>query len=206
MMLHFRNKAPVPLSSFKIRIPPQPQLRVDIKDEAASSIGIGETLRVQLIVDCLQPFSESPQLQLSFISVPGTGHAYPLRLPIAASTYVEGVALSSPDFDVKWANLGGEPRETSFSLPASGLASLEGARQMFSQIRFAALDAPGFLGVRFAGSFRTATPSRTGDNISVGVLAQVTPEPMTNSYHVSIRAQHGDVTQALKQLVTSYLA
>jgi hypothetical protein len=87
-----------------------PCVACQIKEEPPLSIGIGDTVRVQLTAECLQPFQESPQLQLSFISVPGTGHAYPLRLPFAVCTFIEGVAMASPDFDMRWSGLGGEVR------------------------------------------------------------------------------------------------
>jgi hypothetical protein len=72
-----------------------------------------------------------------------------------------------------------QPREAAFTLPASGgMASIDGARVLLSQLRLAPIDAPGHLGVQFAGSFRTNSVSRSGDHISVGILAKVTPEPM----------------------------
>jgi hypothetical protein len=78
-----------------------------IKDEVSSVIGVGEQIRVQVQLECLQPFHDSPALQLSFISVPGTGHAYPLRLPVMPCHFVEEVPMSTPDFEARWGGLAG---------------------------------------------------------------------------------------------------
>lgn len=203
MMLHFRNRAAVPLTAFKVRIPPQAQLKVELKDEVPSVIGVGEAIKVPVTLECMQPFQDPPALQVSFLSVPGTGHAYPLRLPVAVASFVEDVAMGPADFEGRWMMLTGEPRERSFSVPSSGPVSAEGARQLLASLRCQARADAATLPGRFAGSFRTATISKTGDRISVGILAQAVPNGMTNSYDVTIRSQHGDVTSALARLLTA---
>ena len=144
----------VPLTAFKIRIPAQTQLKVEVrhtrfcvvtgrvplacalvaplqrwrthgcvsparvldvvqmKDEVPSVINTGESIRVQLTLECMQPFQDSPQLQVSFLSVPGTGHAYPLRLPVTVANFVEDVSMPPADFEARWGSLAGEVRTT----------------------------------------------------------------------------------------------
>ena len=83
-----------------------------MKDEVPSVINTGESIRVQLTLECMQPFQDSPQLQVSFLSVPGTGHAYPLRLPVTVANFVEDVSMPPADFEARWGSLAGEVRTT----------------------------------------------------------------------------------------------
>jgi hypothetical protein len=231
-------------------------VRVQLKDEVPSVIGVGEAIKVPVTLECMQPFQDPPALQVSFLSVPGTGHAYPLRLPVAVASFVEDVAMGPSDFEGRWMMLTGEvrlcrhtsrcvcvggvgvvvvcvcgggvalvgggrevlpplaplrmlgatlppftprhwppwrillpvvcglscrnqPRERAFSVPSVGPVSAEGARLLLASLRCQARPDAATLPGRFAGSFRTATLSKTGEGrISVGILAQAVPNSM----------------------------
>jgi AP-2 complex subunit alpha len=60
--------------------------------------------------------------------------------------------------------------------------------------------------VTVAGTFRTGTPAPTGDKVSVGILARVEANAATNSFRVTVRAVHKDVSLAIKNGFKAVLA
>lgn len=60
--------------------------------------------------------------------------------------------------------------------------------------------------ISIACTFRTGTAAPTGDKISVGCLARIEGNPMTNSYRITVRAVHRDISVAAKNCLKSVLA
>ena len=74
-----------------------------------------------------------------------------------------------------WHCIALQPRERVLSVPSGTAVSAEGCRTILGYLRCQARPDPYATPMRFAGSFRTATVSKTGDRISVGILAQAMP-------------------------------
>jgi AP-2 complex subunit alpha len=200
------NKCTVPLVAFKLRVPPFPAVTVTVGD-APSTIAPKAQVQVPVTLACLQPFVDPPMLQLSFISTPGTGHAYPLQLPIAVHSFCEAVAMPPADFKTRWTGLAGAPREvTAIISPASGggAVSAANAGAALQKITMAAIDA-GAPGPTGACSFRTHSVAPTGQKISVGCLSMIIPDSAGGAFKVAVRSQHPDVSRALMQVLQAQL-
>ena len=216
--LFIGNKRPVALVGFKLRVPPVPALRAtvtggggaaDAADGAVpTTIAPRQQLQVAVALECLQPFAEAPALQISFISAPGTGHAYALRLPVSVHSFCEPVAMPAADFKARWTALAGAPREvTAVIPPASGpsAVTMAAAGEALARLGFSAVDA-GAPGATGASSFRTRSTAPNGQLISVGCLAMAIPDAAgVGAFKVAVRTQHGDVSTALMGQVRAIL-
>jgi AP-2 complex subunit alpha len=200
------NKLGVPLVGFKLRVPPVPGVKVEPVGDVATTVGPRAQVQVQLSLESMQPFVEPPALQVSFISEPGTGHAYQLRVPVAVSNFCEQVAMAGPDFKTRWGALAGAPREVTAIIPAATPAavSMDAAAKALAAVNMAAIDA-GAPGATGASSFRTHTLAANGQHISVGCLAMVIPDAAGGVFKVAVRTQHADVSKALMAVLQSLL-
>ena len=201
------NKCTNPLVTLRLRVPPCPAVRVSSSD-VPESIAAKAQVQVTLTLESMQPFTEPLALQLSFISAPGTGHAYPLQLPIAAHSFCEAVSMPPADYKARWTALAGAPREvTAVIVPASGAGavSMAAATAALQKLGMAAIEA-GAPGATGACSFRTHSVAATGQAISVGCLAMVIPDATgSGAFKVAVRSQHADVSRALMQVLQSQL-
>lgn len=210
--LFIGNKRNAPLVGFKLRVPPSAGVKATVAPDSEgvvpSSIAPRQQLQVPIAVEALQPFAEAPVLQVSFISAPGVGHAYALRLPIGVHSFCEPVAMPPADFKARWTALAGAPREvTAVIIPASGTGAvtMAAASDALGKLGFSAIDA-GAPGATGASSFRTRATAPNGQFISVGCLAMAIPDAGgVGGFKVAVRTQHGDVSNALMAQVRAIL-
>jgi AP-2 complex subunit alpha len=203
--LFFGNKMAVPIVGLKVRVPEFPALKVELGDFSAS-VSVGAQGAVPFSIECMAPFVDSAPLQVSFISNPGTGHAYALRVPVGASTFCEPVELPGPDFKTRWTALAGAPKEaTAVITPKNGDVSLESAKTVLGRIGMSNVEA-GAPGATGASSFRTRATAPTGQFISVGCLAMIIPDMASGVYKVALRTQHPDVSKALLTTLQGFFA
>jgi len=200
------NKCTTPLVAFRLRVPPFPAVGVTMSD-VPESVAAKAQVHVTLTLESLQPFVEPPALQLSFISSPGTGHAYPLQLPVAVHSFCEAVTMPPADYKTRWTALAGAPREvTAVVSPASGAGavSMAAATAALQKLGMAAIEA-GAPGATGACSFRTHSIAPTGQPISVGCLAMAIPDTAGGAFKVAVRSQHADVSRALMQVLQAQI-
>jgi hypothetical protein len=198
------NKTAAPLSLFKLRTPPVPAVKAETS-EVPSTVAPRAQAQVHLTLECLQPFAEPLALQMSFISTPGTGHVYPLRLPVGLHHFCEPIAMAADDYRARWTALAGAPREvTAVVTPRGGAEGVTKAAAIdaLSKIRMSDVEA-GAPGATGASSFRTRSTNATGAFISVGCLAMVIPAAPV--FKVAVRTQHPDVSKGLMALLQALL-
>lgn len=190
---------------FKVRVPESPAVKVTV-GEFPNTVGIKAQIQVPLNVECMTPFSEAPALQISFISEPGTGHAYALRVPVGVTQFCEPVTMVGQDFRTRWTALAGAPKEvTAIIKPASGNVDAATATKIFESIGMSSVDA-GAPGATGASSFRTKTVAANGQQVSVGCLAMNIPDTANGQYKVAIRTQHPEVSKAIMAIVQQQLS
>ena len=152
----------------------------------------------------MQPFVEPLPLIISFITTPGTGHLYPLTLPVALHNFCEPVAMAGDDYKARWGALAGAPRELTAAItPGSGASSSDKAKESLGKIHMAVLDVAGAPGAPGASSCRTLSVNASGATISVGCLAMIIAAGPV--YKVAVRTQHADVTKSLMASLTKLL-
>lgn len=200
------NKGAVPLVAFKLRTAPSAAVKVEVGD-APSVIAPKAQVQVPLTLESLQPFTEAPRLMLSFISTPGTGHAYALSVPVALHNFCEPIPMGADDYKGRWTALAGAPREVTAAIaPAAGAdaITMAAASAALAKINMSSVDA-GAPGATGASSFRTASVNAAGARISVGCLAMVIPAPAAGVFKVAVRTQHEQVSKALMAVLQQQL-
>jgi Alpha adaptin AP2, C-terminal domain/Adaptin C-terminal domain len=195
--LYFGNKTSTSLHALKVRVPETPALRASVSDPAGV-IAPRAQATVVISVEALTPFLEAPALQVSFISTPGTGHAYALQLPLSVANFCEPITLAADDFKSRWGALAGAPKEVKAIItPASGAPSMEEAAAAIKEsLNMASVEA-GAPGVTASSSFRTKSLSAAGQPVSVGCLIMALPDAASGVYKVAVRTQHESVSKAV---------
>jgi hypothetical protein len=198
MVVFVGNKTAVPLVAFKLRTAPSPAVKAEV-GEVPAAVAPSAQVQVPIALESMTPFTEAPKLLLSFISSPGTGHAYGLSVPVPLHAFCEPVAMEADDFKARWTALAGAPRELTAAIaPAAGAEAITmaAAAAALAKINMSTVEAgaPGATGV---SSFRTNSVNAAGVRISVGCMAMVIPAPAAGVFKVAVRTQHEQVTKAL---------
>ena len=154
-----------------------------------------------------KPFADAPKLSVSF-STKGRQHNYPLRLPIVASSFTERVPLEAEAFMQRWQALDGPEREEQIVFSPKAAIDMTRNRKILSeQLKFAiatGLDKSDTT-LSLATTFRTGSVSESGNKISIGCLLRLEANHEAKAYRLTVRAVHGEVSLAMKNIVVNLL-
>ena len=214
VVLFIGNKsAATPLVALRVRVPERADgaLRASVMQEGLpTSVAPKAQAQVTILVESLKPFAEPPALQLSFISEPGTGHAYLLSVPCSMAQFCEPAPTEGADFRAKWGALAGAPRDaTGVAKPAgaqgAAAVSLEGAKRAVELLGFAdvAAGAPGATG---AGLLRTKSLNAQGLPISVPCFVMCIPDAAGSQFKIAVRSPVEAVSKGLLASLQAGLA
>eukprot|EP00604_Paraphysomonas_vestita_P001033 CAMPEP_0174821540 /NCGR_PEP_ID=MMETSP1107-20130205/9052_1 /TAXON_ID=36770 /ORGANISM="Paraphysomonas vestita, Strain GFlagA" /LENGTH=853 /DNA_ID=CAMNT_0016038711 /DNA_START=353 /DNA_END=2914 /DNA_ORIENTATION=- len=185
------------------------------KNDPAPRISLADQTKMALAVESVKPFSEAPEMIVSFTEVTRgikTRYSYPLRLPITATSFFEPIVLEKNDFMQRWKALEGEDKEVQEVFTSSQPIS----SQLIQSVR--ANLAPALhlgLGVGLdtdftvtaCASFRTGTPNpEGGGNISVGTMMRLEGDAAGGRFRITVRSKHKAISLALKNVVKSQLS
>jgi hypothetical protein len=198
LFLGNRTSPAIPLVGLKLRIPEHAGVEC-VLGEVPTTILPGAQLKVSVTCTAKAPFVDPPQLQLSFISSPGTGHAYPLLLPLAPANFFAPAALPPEAFKKKWGDLNIPPKALTaayrakegaeVTLEAAG-AALTGHLKL-AQCEVMPTAASG------AGVFKTTTLGPTGAPVAVGVLVMIIPDAAAGVFKCAVRTTLETVTKSI---------
>lgn len=215
--LFYGNKSGGELVGFAAALAPAPFLRVQVAQDAPSSVGPGQQARQQLLVEAMRPFdyAEAPTLTVRF-TLQGRAHEYGLPVPIVPTGFCEPVTLAAGDFMARWRSLEGQNRERQeiISTPAlAGFSFEPAAVAAFKQRLLEGLhlaQAPGVdatdASVSAACSFRTGATGPDGNKLSVGALLRVEFNAQARAVRVTSRAVHGAIAGALVNTVKALVS
>lgn len=154
----------------------------------------GAPLAIDVTVECWQPFVEPDKLVLS---VGGTAVGV-FVLPVTLAHFMEPLRLESEAFTTRWNSLTGAAYAACTLAPLPTPATLRGALSSCNLAVAGESAAPGAMGCA-AGLLRTATPTASGTNISIAVIAVVDPHG-----NIMVRSADGNLAQAtLKAIQTA---
>ena len=106
-----------------------PRLRFSVS-ELPQDFGVGQTQTQVLMMECMQPFQDPPELKVAFSSG-GASMAYTVPLPILLTHFCEGVHLDIADFDVRWGRLVGAGLEGSATFTSPLRSAIRCPRLIF---------------------------------------------------------------------------
>lgn len=207
----FKNKTDAPMANLVVTMPEVPYLRVRA-EPVPTDLAPQASAQYQIMAECMQPYDVAPELTVSFDSA-GRSHLYPLRLPTVATCFVEPVSLGRDDFLQRWGALEGHNREQQVvfnaanPIDSASMADISG--RLFTQglkLGIATGLAQNEFVVAAAGTFRTGSVSPTGAKISVGCLVKLEANPQAGAFRLTVRAVHGQVSVALKNVIKSQLS
>ena len=187
--LTITNKTAAPLNLLKVRVPPVPYMSAEVQD-VSKVVYPGKPAQVSVQVESLRPFGAPADLQVSFLSAPSNGHAYPLRLPLFPNHFIVPVPVSKEAYAQRWRTLKPEAGIVECAAPA-----VQDAGDLLAALGFAETlrDAAAVYG---AASYKTTTVSQaTGAKVAVGCLVKVAVTE--GGYAAEVRTQHPDVSKAL---------
>lgn len=100
--LFFRNVGKESLNSFKSQmIDENAMLRFEIASTDAD-FPAGGQMQQQILLECINPVHPGPVLTLEYLTPSNAKRETTLALPITLATFIEPLALSGPDFIVRW--------------------------------------------------------------------------------------------------------
>lgn len=185
------------------------------KNDPPTRISLADQGKMTLAIECLKPFSDAPELTVSFTEVSRgvrTRYLYPLRLPIAATCFFEPIVLEKNDFMQRWKALEGEDKEVQEVFTSGQPIS----SQLIQTIRSVhvpalhlglgvALDTE--LTVTACASFRTGTPNpEGGGNVSIGAMMRLEGDASGGRFRITVRAKHKHISLALKNVMKAQLS
>ena len=198
--LFIGNKsASTPFVALRVRVPEKEGIKVTVPSDVSTTVPPKAQVQIALTVELFKPFSDPPALQLSFISEPGTGHAYLLSLPLSLSQFCEPSLMEGADFRTKWGQLAGPPRDVNGVIkPASGesVVSLETSKRalVFLNMADVAANAPGATG---SSVMRTKSINAQGVQVSVPCFVMCIPDPNNAQFKVAIRTPVESLSKSL---------
>jgi hypothetical protein len=209
MTLAFNSQAD-DISNFSAIVSDMEYARMQ-KQEPSSRISMADQTKLDLFFDCIRPFSEVPDLTVSF-SVGQKRYSYPMKLPLTASAFFEPVVLDKANYMTRWKALEGGDQEQQEVF----LSNVPISPNFVNAVRTKCI--PGLkmgiatgldndLTVTACCSFKTGTAAPDGSgNISIGALMRIEGDAGSNRFRVTIRAKHPQIAVAIKNIVKSQLS
>lgn len=200
--LFYGNKSPQALNNLGVVVKQNAFFRTQVED-VAKVLAPKQQLKQQIMVECMQPFVNPAEIVVSY-TMGSQQASITLQLPCVATSFLEPVKLGLDDFNKRWGALEGQGREQQDVFVAK--VDLQSSTKLLVDVmKFGLVEGADMTsGLSLAATFRTGTASPTGDKISVGCLLKL--EAQANSFRLTVRAVHPDVSLALKNSIKSVLA
>ena len=200
------RSASTPLVAFKLRIPEHAGLEASV-GEVPASIAPGAQARVTVTLAARAPFADPPMLQLSFISSPGVGHAYPIHLPLTPSNFMAPAPLPPDQFKQRWGALAAAPKALTAAFRAARAETCTlawAAEALATHLKVAPVEVMPSA-TSGAGVFKTTTLGPSGAPLNVGVLVMVIPDAAGGVFKCAVRTTLESVTAAVMATLKTLL-
>ena len=172
---------------------------------------VGGQVQVQLMVECMQPFSGNPSIELKFSSS-GTDYVYPMPIPVIMTKFVEGVPMQGADFGARWGGMTAEGLEVQGvfngkdAIDVTAMPGLVGNVTGLTVVPDMLAANPNVINA--AGTLKTGSPAAGGGGgkIQVGCLMMLEMNPAAQAYRLTVRTQIPSVSNtffdSVKKLLT----
>lgn len=196
--LFYGNKTQVPLTNFQPVLQwssdDSKNLNVQIK-AVDSTLDAGAQIQQMLTAECIDSYSDSPSLQLSF-RYNGTPQNFIIKLPLTVNKFFEPTEMSSESFFARWKNLGGEKQRAQKVFKAQQPLDLPGAKNKLSGFGVQLLEGidPNPDNMVCAGIIHTQSHQ-------VGCLLRLEPNKQAQMFRLTVRASKEQVTNEICNLL-----
>jgi AP-2 complex subunit alpha len=218
LSVFFGNLGSTPLNHFRVHIDESDHLSMqkqgtegilDTEEDGGCTVEVRTQAKLLLLVEVLSPFDEVPAIVISFVTIDGTRHEYPLRLPIVVTCFMEPVTLDPGPFMQRWKLIEGQDRECQEVVKAPQ-NSLQIDEEYMQRIALIVTDGLNFgrcqgcdptpWTVSGAATFRTGARDAKGNSINVGCLIRVEANPQAGAFRITTRTLHPLCSKAVKNV------
>jgi AP-2 complex subunit alpha len=207
MSLFFQNLSDKPITNFAVTIPTMDYLAVQTQN-SPPTINNGQETCMKIMANCILPFADVPQLEVSFTS--GSPRVYALRLPILASCYFEPITINKEGYMARWKSLEADKTEVQeiFQSPKPIDADLltHIRTNLFQSLHIApseGLDGP--MTATGCCSLRYANPEG-GAPLVYGTLLRIEGDANKKVFRITVRSKHATVSSAVRNIFKGHLA
>jgi hypothetical protein len=200
----FKSQAPV--ANIRVQVPDTPFMRFKQDNQAPTILQPGQQQVHYVQLQCLRPFLNPPKYLVEFTEAHGETTQLPLMLPAVLTKFVAPAEVPMGSFRQAFENFGGPKQEA----------------QIVGQAKVPPGQWPNYLTKGFnmhmlpesnqsssfaAGTFQTSTPdpSNPGKMITSPTMVKLDFEPNKRMTRITVRAQHGEVSSALIEIMKTYL-
>mmetsp|Transcript_1310 Transcript_1310/g.3187 ORF Transcript_1310/g.3187 Transcript_1310/m.3187 type:complete len:999 (+) Transcript_1310:180-3176(+) len=205
LTISFRNASEEPIGGLRVMIPEVPFLRCQQFSQVPPTLGPGQQFDHFVQVDCLRPFLQPAKYLVEYTDRGGV-RQLPLMLPCIMTKFIAPAEIPMQQFRYYFESLAGPPREA----------------QVIAQAKQSANQWPNYLARGFnmftlrestpastfaAGTLHTLTadPAQPGKMMTVPCLVRLEFDAGRAMTRLSVRTQHGEVTQSLAKIIETYL-
>jgi hypothetical protein len=198
------------ITDFSATVSDMDYARVQRK-EPSTRIPLADSTKLDLMFECMKPFSVVPDLTISFTA----GHnrySYPMKLPLTAAAFFEPVTLDKSNYMSRWKSLDGADQEQqevfTSNIPISANYVNAVRTKCIPGLKMGlATGLDNEFTVTACCSFRTGTPAPDGSgNVSVGALMRLEGDAAGNRFRITVRAKHHEIATAIKNILKSQLS
>ncbi|ORX54925.1 Adaptor protein complex AP-2 alpha subunit [Hesseltinella vesiculosa] len=136
LAIYLCNKMPAPMTSISVQVADHDAFHFQLATPHQLTVAPGAQVQRLLQVTCLDVFTDSPSLFISFNSQ--TVH---LKLPIVLTKFQEPLSMDGPSFFKRWNQIGGPPRERQAIFASQVPIKIDDIHALLSSFNFGLLAA-----------------------------------------------------------------
>lgn len=201
LSLFLFNKTSSSFRDVSIVIPEVNYLLVKVLPMADTLPG-GDEARLQIAIECKRPFSEFPNVLVSFTSS-GVEHEQTLQLPLTVASFFEPVPTDKITYLSRWQSLGNEVQEVfSSAKPIDNILLAFLRNTLIHGLKIGLAEGLDISDKTITGSasLRTGTAGSDGNLVSVGVMFRLEADCSQNRFRITVRSKHALLSSGLKNV------
>eukprot|EP00741_Cyanophora_paradoxa_P020808 tig00021312_g20087.t1 len=211
ILLFYGNKAPVPLSSFRTQVPHFATVEINC-GPAPPSIAPRFQAQQGIMCQCLEPFPESPKIDIMFQVEAPTGaqqRQVSLRLPIVLSKFNEPLAMPPEEFLKRWSSpVFSEAHREHSGAARARTVDMAAIERVFGGLKLGVVKgveagAAALHGVALFFAHNAQNPQQP---VQIPVMARVETNAGALAFRLTVKTGHQLVTAALYNLLHAQLA
>mmetsp|Transcript_70491 Transcript_70491/g.204298 ORF Transcript_70491/g.204298 Transcript_70491/m.204298 type:complete len:1018 (-) Transcript_70491:23-3076(-) len=207
LTIMFMNPGQSPIGNIRVMLPEVPYMRMQQFGEPPQTLGPGQSAPHRVQVQCLRPFLQPAKYLVEYCTRPGGPPIQvPLMLPCVMTKFFTPVEMQMPQFRQYFESFAGPPRE-SMVVAQAKVNPAQWPNYLTQGFQMGLVPGSDPSNAMAAGTLNTGTPdpSKPGQMMTVPCMVRLEYNPQGNMVRATVRTQHGEVTQALAQIVASYL-
>mmetsp|Transcript_24803 Transcript_24803/g.53938 ORF Transcript_24803/g.53938 Transcript_24803/m.53938 type:complete len:1010 (+) Transcript_24803:366-3395(+) len=207
LTIMFTNPGQSPIGNIRVMLPEVPFMRMQAMNEPPASLGPGQQAPHFVQVQCLRPFLQPAKYLVEYCDRPGGQPIQlPFMLPAIMTKFITPAEMPMAQFRPFFESLEGAPREH-ITVGGAEVAPNQWPNYITKGFNFSLIEGSTPACAFGAGTFHTGTPdpSKPGTMMTVPCMMRVEYNEQAKMVRLTVRSQHGEVTQHLSQIMTTYL-